>query len=315
MNVKDDSTRQERGDSVDARQLKYFLAVVDNGGFVRAADALHISQPSLSQTISALERQLQVSLFHRVGRGVVLSTAGEILVEHARTVVRDLDVAKSVIDAHKGLRSGRLDITTMPSPGVEPLSTMIATFLTDHPAVTLNVEAAFTVDEVLEQVRSGRTEVGLVGTREPLRVSGVNVLALKPQTMTLIVNPGDDAFAGYNSVASADLAGRRLIVSHPGSLMRSIVDEMVSSGIDIRVVAEVAHRQSIIQLVLCEVGDAVMPSAWQPMARRLGLRALPLQPLQTLRLAMVSRQTRLTATASAFVETARTFSASHRPIL
>jgi DNA-binding transcriptional LysR family regulator len=69
---------------MDARQLEYFLAIVDHDGFGRAAQQLHIAQPSLSQSIANLERELGVQLFHRIGRGVVLSTAGSDLIAPAR---------------------------------------------------------------------------------------------------------------------------------------------------------------------------------------------------------------------------------------
>lgn len=59
---------------MDVRQLKFFLAVIDYGGFSRAAEQLYIAQPSLSQTIAGLERELGMSLFHRVGRGVIPKT-------------------------------------------------------------------------------------------------------------------------------------------------------------------------------------------------------------------------------------------------
>lgn len=61
---------------MDARQLEYFLAIVEHGGFSKAAAALHVAQPSLSQAMANLESDLGVSLFHRLGRGVVLSEAG-----------------------------------------------------------------------------------------------------------------------------------------------------------------------------------------------------------------------------------------------
>ena len=78
---------------MDVRQLKFFLAVVDHGGFSRAADELMVAQPSLSQAIAGFERELGMPLFHRVGRGVVLSDAGQALVGPARVVLRDIDEA------------------------------------------------------------------------------------------------------------------------------------------------------------------------------------------------------------------------------
>ena len=80
---------------MDIRQLKYFLAVADHNGFSRAAQHLMVAQPSLSQAIATFERELGMPLFHRIGRGVVLSEAGAALVGPARVVLRDLDEAES----------------------------------------------------------------------------------------------------------------------------------------------------------------------------------------------------------------------------
>lgn len=66
---------------MDIRQLEYFLAIVDRGGFNRAASALYVSQPSLSQAVRALERDLGSELFHRIGRRAVLTEAGRALIE------------------------------------------------------------------------------------------------------------------------------------------------------------------------------------------------------------------------------------------
>lgn len=104
---------------MDVRVLGYFLAVVDHDGFGRAAEALHVAQPSLSQAVAGLERDLGVQLFHRIGRGVVLSDAGQELIEPARQVLRDLRVARSAMESLKGLRRGCVELITMPSPGIE----------------------------------------------------------------------------------------------------------------------------------------------------------------------------------------------------
>ncbi|MFD0656241.1 LysR family transcriptional regulator [Thermocatellispora tengchongensis] len=84
------------------RQLEYFLAVVDHGGFNRAAKALYIAQPSLSQAIRNLEKELAGPLFHRIGRRVVLTDAGHALIEPARQVIRSVEVAQASVASVRG---------------------------------------------------------------------------------------------------------------------------------------------------------------------------------------------------------------------
>ena len=286
---------------MDARQLTYFLAVVDHGGFNRAAEHLFIAQPSLSQAIAGLERDLGVKLFHRIGRQVLLSEAGQALVGPARVVLRDLEAARSSVDAVRGVRSGRLDISSMPSPGIEPLTTLATSFLTRHPLVTLNVEAAFTADDVIRAVRSGSCEVGLAGGREPFRIAGVNIRPIEQQPIILIVNPHADTFGTADRVHRKDLEGHRFIVSQRGSLMRWVLDDILASGVDAHIAVEVAHRTSILPMVLAGVGHAVMPSAWSPLAHSSGLRTLTIRPVSLLHVAVLSRASGLTPTAEAFL--------------
>lgn len=295
---------------MDVRQLKYFLAIVEHHGFNRAADHLHISQPSLSQTIAALERELQVALFHRVGRRAVLSAAGEQLVGHARVVLRDLDEAESAIASMRGLRSGRLDITSLPSAAVEPLSTLISRFSSRNPDICLKVDAAFSAEQVVENVRAGSSEVGILGMRSPFEMAGVDALQLERQPVILVINPADDRFGSRSNIGAEDLAGHRLIVSQTG-LMRSIVNEALARGINVSVVVEAADRASMIQLVLSGVGHAVMTSAWASLAHQMGLRTLAFEPLTELHVALISRQAHLTPSAKAFVKVAGDY-ATHR---
>ncbi|MDF9278164.1 LysR family transcriptional regulator [Arthrobacter sp. EH-1B-1] len=293
---------------MDTRKLKYFLAVVDCGGFNKAAEELLIAQPSLSQTIASLERDLGVPLFHRIGRRAVLSEAGKELVGPARLVMRDLDAAESLIKSLRGIRSGKLDIITMPSPGIEPLTSMIAAFVDQNPSVRLNVEAAFTPEEVIEAVRNGSSELGLAGSHGPIRVPGVKVLELDNQPLILIVNPRADTFAEGHTIHREDLSGHRLIASQRGSLMRWLVDDALAQGVETEIVAEVAHRTSILPLVIAGVGHAVMPSSWAPLANKSGLRTLLIEPVSRLDVALLSRTKDLTPAAQSFIELAQNHS-------
>lgn len=298
---------------MDVRQLTYFLAVVDHDGFGRAAEHLMIAQPSLSQTIKTLEREVGLPLFHRVGRRAVLSEAGRELIGPARTVVRDLQAAGMALDALKGVRSGNLDLVAMPSPGVEPLTQMLAAFTARHPQITVNVEAAFTVDDVVASIRSGSTEVGLLGSDRPLRPAGVDVLELERQPLMLIVNPRADRFGDRGVLRREDLGGHRVIVSQRGSLMRWLIDDMLATGIEVEIAVEVAHRTSILPLVLAGVGHAVMPSSWTALARQSGLRVLGLEPVADLHVAVASRQSDLTPAARAFLGVAADHAAATVP--
>ena len=88
---------------MQARQITYFLAVVEHGGFGRAAAALRVAQPTLSQSIKSLERDLGADLFHRAADGVVLSAAGRALLGPARQLVRDLGAARESVGTTTGV--------------------------------------------------------------------------------------------------------------------------------------------------------------------------------------------------------------------
>jgi DNA-binding transcriptional LysR family regulator len=294
---------------VDIRQLKFFVAVVDHNGFSRAAQHLLVAQPSLSQAIANFERELGLPLFHRIGRGVVLSEAGSALVGPARVVLRDLDEAKAIMSELKGLRGGRIDLVTMPSPGMEPLTTILTAFSRAHPDVTVNAEAAFTPEEVLALVRSGSAEIGVLGSAEPTVAADLDVISLEHQALVLISGPDDDGPTGA-SISREDLTGCRLIVSQRGSLMRALVDEVLARGTDVSIVAEIAHRTSILPMVLNGLGRAVMPAAWTESARRSGARVQTITPESYLHVAAVSRRNHLTTPATALMVEARAYARS-----
>ncbi|WP_069884813.1 LysR family transcriptional regulator [Streptomyces luteocolor] len=285
---------------MDVRQLEYFLAIVDHGGFNRAATALYLSQPSLSQAVRALERDLGSDLFHRIGRRAVLTEAGRALIEPARAAVRGLETARASVEAVRELRSGRLDVAAMPSQAVEPLTTMIRSFHARHPDVSVSIKAAFTARDVVDMVRTGAAELGLLAASGPLPDKEVVVHPVGEQRFVLVVPP-HGPFASRTAVTCEELAGQRLIVGQRGTGMRAYADGLLERGIAFKVAAETEHRVAILPLVLAGVGLAVVTDSWRTTAERVGARVLDIEPETRLGIALVSRRGLLSPAAEAFL--------------
>jgi DNA-binding transcriptional LysR family regulator len=189
--------------------------------------------------------------------------------------------------------------------------------------MTVTAEAAFTPEEVVQAVKAGRSELGLLGAASPPHTGGLRVLPIEDQPLVLISPPEDDVPAEHRDGARSEdpalrtvtpeaLAGARLIVSKEGSLMRRLVDDVLASGVEARIVVEAEHRTSILPLVLAGVGHAVMPSSWTPLAQRSGARVRDIEPAVLLRIALVFRTTALTPAAQAFVACVKDYIAEHR---
>ncbi|GAA3282405.1 LysR family transcriptional regulator [Nesterenkonia halobia] len=286
---------------MDTRHLTYFIAIVDHGGFGRAATALHVSQPSLSQAIKQFERSLGVQLFHRVGRGVALSEPGRQLVKPARQVLRGLDSARDAVTSTRDLDHGTVDLIATPSPAIEPLTTLTARFRRRHSGMDVAVAAAFTPDEAVEAVRSGAAELGLLGSAGTPTTADLALLPLEKQSLILISPPGTE---GPGTVRSEDLDGLDVVTSPRGSLMRQLVDQVLATGTRIRVVAEVTHRTSLLPLVLADVGHSVMPESWRDLALAAGCRVRRLEPAVHLDVSLVYHLRDLTPGAHAFLSIA-----------
>ncbi|MFJ8666283.1 LysR family transcriptional regulator [Streptomyces sp. NPDC093600] len=285
------------------RQLQYFLAIVEHGGFSRAAAALYVSQPSLSQAIQGLERDLGGSLFHRIGRRAVLTEAGTALIGPAREALRGLELARASVGAVRELRGGRLDIAAMPSPAIEPLSTMVQSFTTRYPDVSVNLRVAPTRVDVVDTVRTGGCELGLLTTTSPIRSQGIIAHPLGDQRLVLVTS-ADGPFPAGRAVRREQLEGHRLIVGQRGTGIRAYVEDLRARGIDVRIAVESEHRMAFLPLVLRGVGLAVVTESWAELSRRAGALVLELEPRSVQHDVLVSRKAELTPAARAFLDSA-----------
>src|SRR5437764_8385193 len=124
---------------MEIHQLRYFVAVDDEGSFSRAAAKVRVAQPSLSQQIRKLETEVGQRLFDRLPRAVVLTEAGRCLLEYARQVLLSIGDARRCVDDLKDKVSGRLAVGAIPTIAPYVLPNLVGTFQQHYPEVMLEI--------------------------------------------------------------------------------------------------------------------------------------------------------------------------------
>ena len=285
---------------MELRQAQYVIAVVDQGSFTAAAASIPVSQPALSQSISTLERDLGTPLFHRLGRSVRLTAAGEAFVAPARQMLRDAEVARSAVTAVAGLAAGRLDLVSLPTLVVEPLVDLVGQFRRTTPGVLVRIREPEDSADLLGQVRSGEAELGL-GDELPDEDQLEGHL-IGRQRMLAVLPPGTD-LGGSPSLPATRLAEFPLITTPRGTSTRRLLatalrDRDPSADPAIGVVTE--HREAIIPLVMAGAGAAVLPEPLARDAAALGATVAPLSPRVDRDVVLVHRRGAMSPAADAF---------------
>jgi len=154
------------------QQLRYVLAALEHGSFSAAAEALHMAQPSLSEQVRALEAELGVSLFERVGRGVVPTAAAQALRPHAQDALEAAEAARASVVEVRELRGGTAAFGLWSHSHYYGTTDIAAEFRHRHPEVRLRLLGQNSA-EVTEQVRMGNLELGIIAL--PIDDAGLDV--------------------------------------------------------------------------------------------------------------------------------------------
>ena len=153
---------------MELRHLRYFLAVAGEGQVTRAAEALHVSQPTLSQQIRHLEEEIGAPLFERLQRGLRLTPAGEALRLRASRALAEVAAARQDIAALKGLERGALSLGVIHTLSATLLPRALARFRAAHPGVRIAVAPQGTAREIEDGVAEGALDLG-IAFAPPLR--------------------------------------------------------------------------------------------------------------------------------------------------
>jgi DNA-binding transcriptional LysR family regulator len=222
------------------RQFEVFLAVAKAGSFRAAAEAMHLSQPALSQHVAEMERELGTRLFDRLGRKIALTEAGRILEEHALRLFASLASAREAVADLSGLKRGSLVIGASTTPGIYVLPGIIAAFQKKYPGVALSLR----IDNstlIEEQIRGNEVDLGVVGGHA-LRLGEDCVAAGLLDELVLIVPPGHP-WAGRREIQPARLRDQRLLIREEGSATRQLTERALQqAGGSITASMELGHR-------------------------------------------------------------------------
>ncbi len=294
---------------MDLRRLRLFLAVVDEGGFTRAAQAEFVSQPSVSQAIRELEEELGTQLFHRVGRGAVLTAAGEALVGPARQALRDIDAARAAVAAVAGLETGHLDLGALPTLAVDPMAPLVGAFRTAHSGVTVQLSDAEGPAELASLVASGDAELGVTVTHAANE--GLVSVTLGTQEMLVVLPPG--TAAGGGALPAAELARHPIVATPRGTSTRELLDDAFTAAhVQPQIAVVTAQREAVLPLVLAGAGATLLAEPVAANAARLGAVVVPMRPRVTRRVVAIHRDASLSPAARAFLEIAASAAAEHR---
>jgi DNA-binding transcriptional LysR family regulator len=239
------------------RQLTCFVAVVDEGSFTRAARAIGIAQPSLSQHIRALEDELNGRLIERLPRGIALTPAGRSLLPEARAAVRAVERGRRGARAALALEAGELEIATVLSMAVGLLPRYIRIWHERYPDVGIRLHE-FRHRSLLEDaVQQGVADFAI----GPLPVrSWEGPLAVISWEEFVIVVPPADPLAGRRSIRLEELADREWVLYHQDHGLAGILEESCRlAGFSPRGSVRTSQAEGAARLASAGLGPALVP--------------------------------------------------------
>ncbi|MEV8321244.1 transcriptional regulator CynR [Streptomyces sp. NPDC059900] len=256
---------------VELRHLRYLLAVVENGTFTRAAEALHVSQPTLSQQIRALERAVGVPLLDRAGRTVRPTDAGQVYVDHARRALREIAAADRAVQDVGDLSRGQLRLGVTPTFTAYLVGPLMGALHARHPGLDLSVRestqerigAALIADEL-------DAGIGFAGNSVP----GTAAEPLFTETLAVVMGGSG---GGAAPLPVAELAGRDLALLAGDFATRARIDAyFADQGVAPRVAVEADSALALLEIVRGGALATVLPTAVA--LDRPGLSQVPLRP-------------------------------------
>ncbi len=247
--------------SMTLDQLRIFIAVAQREHITRAADALDMTQSAVSGAVATLEREFGTKLFHRVGRGIVLTEGGKLFQNEAMAVLARAEAATLAMREFTGLVRGRLELMASQTIAGHLLPARLVDFRVAYPGVALAVSVGNSA-QVTDAILQGTIELGFIeGPEGELDNENLATEMIASDPLVMIVSP-DHPWASRKKLNSLDLASGRWVVREDGSGTRAVFFQALHALGVIRdrvdVVIELPSNQAVIAAVIAGAGPTIV---------------------------------------------------------
>lgn len=267
------------------RHINYFLAVAEHGSFTRAASALHVSQPALSQQIRQLEESLGVSLFDRSGRTIRLTDAGEVWRQYASRALQELGAGKRAIHDVADLTRGSLRVAVTPTFTSYFIGPLMADFYARYPGITLQLQE-MPQERMEELLCQDELDVGIAFGGQ--HASELEAIPLLTENLALVVAQ-HHPLAGQEQVERSQLNDEKLVLLSAEFATREQIDHYCErAGLHPQVVMEVNSVSAVLELIRRTSLSTLLPAAIA--MQQHGLHAVCLSPPLLERTAVLLRR-------------------------
>ncbi len=243
-------------DALDARSLRYVLAVARTGSIRGAVEFLHVAPSAVSRQVADVEGRFGIPFFERTARGVVLTEAGHLLLEHARRVLEEQDLLAEQLDQLKEVRQGLVRIVCGEGFVPDLVERGLRAFRSIYPAIRFTIALGSTTG-VLEAVNNGDADVGIV--YNPIVDTGIRSLAISRQPLCLVAPPGHPLLTCDGVTLAESLDGPCALLS-PGHGVRQLVGRVAADrGLALAPVVETASMDVLRRFVGAGLGVTFLP--------------------------------------------------------
>jgi LysR family hydrogen peroxide-inducible transcriptional activator len=267
---------------MEVHQLRYFVAVADEGSFSRAAAREHVAQPSLSQQIQKLEAEMDQRLFDRLPRSVVVTEAGKCLLEYARKILVEIADARRCADELKREVVGRLAVGAIPTIAPYVLPALIEKFQRRYPKVILEIFED-TTERLVRRMEDGEVDIALVSTCDESPALERHSLG---KEALLVLLPKGHQLAKKKMIKWSDLKSQKFLVLHEMHCLSAQVYQFLAAHhLRPELTVRGAQLGTIARMVAAGMGVTLVPQMMieaEPVTRCVALSFAPPVPVREL---------------------------------